>query len=1289
MPIPLVLALFTLVLVWLNSCSSGLGKNLPPDDQPPATTIASANLPVGVDLGVRPSAPVGEHAVAGFVLPAFGDNPQREIALVAFTTTAAADNADGAGGRLSRDGATDGNGASDVFLAAVSAQDVERRAFSQSLAGKFRHPRCTTCHSMQAPTTQAFVSSAIAAVPQPHAGPPPGPGFPALDGSTCAPCHFGATTVPIATWKAPAASFDLRTDTVAQLAQRATLIPTGEPNHFTTDERVLWALDSGVLPTVGGRNGAADDDHDGIDEPEDRDGTRRTVPGGSAAFLREISDWNASGRVTSCTQAVRDVTLVSRAGGSPVAGNGGSRRPSLVFVRNLAFNPANPTAQPLGEAVVAFESDATNLGPADGNGATDVYVARYRVLVVEDATTTRALDGLQLQQLGVATLASAVSGGATAGNGASTQPAIGGSNGELVAFRSTATNLVAGFVDGNGAGGDVYVRQLLTNATRLASHVPASTTTGGNGDSAAPALAATGAAIAFDSAASNLLVAADGNGVRDVFHAAVDGSATFVKARSSVGAGGAEAVGGDSGAASVQVGDGGRVLVAYESRATNLGAGASAAGNVYLFDSTAGASTPLNQRIATTGNAVGDGSSSAPKVSPDGSRVAFVSSASNIDVVRQADGNRSADVFLVEIAQLAGGAVLPFRLSMTANDGAEANGASRTPALASFGAGTAFPSGLLVYATAATNLGASDATDLMVSFLAEISGIAADFDVDVARGAAPLTVQFTDASTGLPTGWEWDFDNDGVVDATTQNPTFTYTTPGLYDVRLVARNAISQGTTTRVGVVRVLTTPTAAFTANVAAGVAPLSVTFTDASTESPTSWAWDFQNDGVVDSTAQSPTFSYTAPGVYTVRLVATNEAGSGEVVQTSAINVFTPVTANFTRTPASGTTPLLVSFTNTSVGATSFAWDFQNDGVVDSTAENPTFTYSVAGTFAVRLTATGPGGTNAFTFANCVTANGAVAANFTMTVGGSPRTSAYTNETVTFTSTSTGTITTLQWDFDNNPGTVEATGSPVTRTFSSPTSTTVFNVRLLATGPAGSASLTRALTIVPASESVTMESVADTSVYSLNTGASSGTSNGANPQMVCGRAYNPNSPPTIPAVDNGLRRALVRFNVAGNVPAGSTVLSANLQMACTYDPLLPTGAQAVSLHRLTRVWSEGTTNLGIGLGGPAAGGDATWASATSSGTVVNWTTAGGDFVGSASASATVNAAGTYTWPTNATMVSNVQGWLTTPAQNAGWIVRANEAVNQRSAKVFGTREDPVAAQRPRLTVSFRRPLP
>ena len=56
--------------------------------------------------------------------------------------------------------------------------------------------------------------------------------------------------------------------------------------------------------------------------------------------------------------------------------------------------------------------------------------------------------------------------------------------------------------------------------------------------------------------------------------------------------------------------------------------------------------------------------------------------------------------------------------------------------------------------------------------------------------------------------------------------------------------------------------PTAAFSATPTSGTAPLTVDFTDASTGSPTGWQWDFQNDGTVDSTAQSPSFTYTTPG-------------------------------------------------------------------------------------------------------------------------------------------------------------------------------------------------------------------------------------------------------------------------------------------------------------------------------------------------------------------------------------------------------------------------------------------
>ena len=68
----------------------------------------------------------------------------------------------------------------------------------------------------------------------------------------------------------------------------------------------------------------------------------------------------------------------------------------------------------------------------------------------------------------------------------------------------------------------------------------------------------------------------------------------------------------------------------------------------------------------------------------------------------------------------------------------------------------------------------------------------ADFAADQQSGYAPLEVQFTDFSMNEPDGWQWDFENDGNMDATDQNPQWTYNFPGTYDVRLV----ISKGTDT-------------------------------------------------------------------------------------------------------------------------------------------------------------------------------------------------------------------------------------------------------------------------------------------------------------------------------------------------------------------------------------------------------------------------------------------------------------------------------------------------------------
>jgi|GEM_PF-1628502 len=68
--------------------------------------------------------------------------------------------------------------------------------------------------------------------------------------------------------------------------------------------------------------------------------------------------------------------------------------------------------------------------------------------------------------------------------------------------------------------------------------------------------------------------------------------------------------------------------------------------------------------------------------------------------------------------------------------------------------------------------------------------VAAAFAADVTSGEAPLTVNFTDQSTGA-TSWEWDFNNDGALDADEQNPSYTYDSEGTYTVSLT----VSDGTT--------------------------------------------------------------------------------------------------------------------------------------------------------------------------------------------------------------------------------------------------------------------------------------------------------------------------------------------------------------------------------------------------------------------------------------------------------------------------------------------------------------
>ena len=154
----------------------------------------------------------------------------------------------------------------------------------------------------------------------------------------------------------------------------------------------------------------------------------------------------------------------------------------------------------------------------------------------------------------------------------------------------------------------------------------------------------------------------------------------------------------------------------------------------------------------------------------------------------------------------------------------------------------------------------------------------------------------------------------------------------------------------------VLAAPVAAFTGTPTNGTNPLTVAFTDQSTNGPVTFLWDF-GDGVT-STDQDPTHTYTVAQTYTVKLTATNPAGSGTLTKTDYISVSSPaIVVDFTATPTIGPKPLTVQFTGTStVPPTAWAWDF-GDGTAGSTA-TPSHQYAVVGTYTVKLTATYPTG-------------------------------------------------------------------------------------------------------------------------------------------------------------------------------------------------------------------------------------------------------------------------------------------------------------------------------------------
>ncbi len=281
-----------------------------------------------------------------------------------------------------------------------------------------------------------------------------------------------------------------------------------------------------------------------------------------------------------------------------------------------------------------------------------------------------------------------------------------------------------------------------------------------------------------------------------------------------------------------------------------------------------------------------------------------------------------------------------------------------------------------------------------------------DFSATPITGFYPLTVHFSDLSTGtpLPASWAWNF-GDGSPNSTVRNPSHTYVTAGNFTVTLTATSSPGSSTIAKSGYINVTTPPTptiffepsSAVTAvngtqhyglvvnTLPFGLAGFNLTVTLADPSigrithfTPAPWM-------SINGSSSLPATSLTFNGADLARAV---EAGSTNIgigtidvegmspgttrfyfavqnmdadggaainpaVSTANLTVYQPLVANFTVTPLTGSAPLLVQFTDLTTGSPSPAswnWTFGDGGT--STVQHPSHSYTAFGSYNVTLT-------------------------------------------------------------------------------------------------------------------------------------------------------------------------------------------------------------------------------------------------------------------------------------------------------------------------------------------------
>lgn len=268
--------------------------------------------------------------------------------------------------------------------------------------------------------------------------------------------------------------------------------------------------------------------------------------------------------------------------------------------------------------------------------------------------------------------------------------------------------------------------------------------------------------------------------------------------------------------------------------------------------------------------------------------------------------------------------------------------------------------------------------------------------------------------------YRWDFENDGIVDDSTTNPSFVYSAAGNFQSKLQAisnNNCSNQN----IGPVVVHYNPVANFTSPSACLPNPSS--FTNLSTSIDgiiTSYAWDFNGDNMTDNTSQNPFHIFTQNGNYGVKLEVQTQYGCVNTIIKSAYVNPSP-SANFTTQNNVGCPSLCVNFINSSTisngSIVTNQWIF-GDASNPEYTQNATHCYQTGAYTVILKVVSDSGCINSFSSPNIITVYPTPTAGFNVT----PEEIEITTPMIEVTDASMGTSS-IQYKFDD--GTVQNTAN------------------------------------------------------------------------------------------------------------------------------------------------------------------------------------------------------------------------------------------------------------------------